>query len=109
MTDDAAASDDGLVLDFEYQERPEKVWRAVSEESLRRRWLPDQNVLEILHEQIMERLDLLLEEVDPPFQRSIVTFILRDNGRGGTVLGIVHRISVTPPAANSNVMMMLAA
>ncbi len=33
--------DDMLVLEYEFDEPPEKVWRAVSIAELRQRWLPD--------------------------------------------------------------------
>lgn len=101
-----------LKLSFEFDEQPEKVWRAISIDDYRKQWLPDQQVLEVLHEAPVEELELLVEETASPHERSIVTFSIRDNGNGGTVFGIVHRRHVViPEVANSpgRMTMMLAA
>ena len=101
-----------LSLKFEFEEQPEKVWRAISIADYRKQWLPDQQVLEVLRVSPVQELELLVEETMPPYERSIVTFSIRSNGNGGTAFGIVHRRQIViPEAANSRgrMTMMLAA
>lgn len=107
--------DEDGVLQFEMEltARPETVWRALSEESYRRAWLPDQTVLEVLQEARPERLSLLVEETTPPHAQGIVTFDLEPGPQGGTRLRLVHlyRPAALPAPANDRggVLMRLAA
>ena len=100
---------DDLEFSFDYAEPREKLWRAISNEAVRERWLPDQNVLEVLEEQPLEQLSLLMEEAAPPHLRSVVSFTLTDTTTGGTVLTINHRPSRSLVPANSNALVMRAA
>ena len=108
---------DMLVLEYEFDEPPEKVWRAVSEAELREKWLPQdlladaEPVAAVPGEEIRYRM----RDNEPPFLASIVTFEVRPRSGGGTQLRIVHqvtdaRLARQPSAANSNgTLLMLAA
>jgi hypothetical protein len=109
VTDTIETDEPCLEFAFDYDAGREKVWKAISTHELREKWLPDQKVLAVLEERAMEQLDLLMEETDRPFQRSVVSFALRDGRSGGTVLTIRHSISQARAAANSNTIMMRAA
>lgn len=63
-----------------------------------------------------EEVSYRMRDDEPPFLVSIVTFQVRPDANGGTILRIVHGLADTrlapqmPPAANSNApLMMLAA
>jgi hypothetical protein len=102
-------SEPQLEFTFEFDEHPEKVWKAISVEAFRQQWLPDQNVLEVLHEAHLEQLELLIEEAEPPHERGVVTFSVRANCRGGTIFGVVHRRTMVRAAANDAAPTMLLA
>ena len=101
---------DELVFEFELDEPPEKVWRAVSIAELRERWLPD--VLLSDPEPVSsvpgEKASFSMQDDDPPFLRSTVTFEVRPTSDGGTLLRIIHELADAravdrgPVAANSN-------
>ncbi|EAB6717998.1 hypothetical protein DUP91_27120, partial [Salmonella enterica subsp. enterica] len=71
-------------------------------DALRSHWLPDQRIVATLGARPMERLDLLMEETDPPHRQSIVSFSLSDRPYGGTTLAIRHSVKLAAAAANSN-------
>lgn len=87
---------------------PEKVWRAVSESEFRAVWLHDQRVLDVLSEDPPTAIELLLEERNAPFARSVVRFGLSPVP-GGTLLSILHRPYRVRAAGNDNAPMMRAA
>lgn len=109
MNEAPSRSEPQLEFSFEFEADPDKVWKAISVEAFRKRWLPDQNVLEVLHERQREQLELLIEETEPPHHQGIVTFSIHANGRGGTIFGIVHRRTIARAAANDAVPRMLLA
>lgn len=108
---------DVLVLDYEFDEPPEKVWRAVRTDELRERWLPDnlladsRPVSSIPGEEVRYRM----RDDQPPFLASTVAFEVRPRSGGGTRLRIVHRLADArldrrpPTAANRNRTLMRAA
>ena len=109
-------TDGGLVLEYEFDEAPETVWRAVSEAELRDKWLPERLLAdgEPLSEVPGEEVRYRMRDDDPPFLASTVTFEVKPRSDGGTRLRIVHRLSdvrlaTRPQAANGNKTVMLAA
>jgi uncharacterized protein YndB with AHSA1/START domain len=101
---------DHLVLDYDLDAPPEKVWRALSIAELREKWLPKADLAdaEPVGSVSGEELRYRMRDNEPPFLESIVTFQLRPNSDGGTHLKIIHRLAdarlqLQPPrAANSN-------
>ncbi|MXN48153.1 polyketide cyclase [Shinella kummerowiae] len=99
-----------LVLEYELDAPPEKVWRAISIPAFRERWLPAGKPTEAAPIPTAAEGEICIEMRDdePPFLESIATFQIRPNSQGGTTLRIVHRLvdipvaPTVPPAANSN-------
>ena len=99
-----------LVLDYELDAPPEKVWLAISDPALRARWLPKRDLADatpissISGEEVRYRM----RDDEPPFLESIVTFQVSPNAAGGTRLRIIHGLVTaalmprTLRAANSN-------
>lgn len=115
---DAERQKKDLVFECELDAPPEKVWRAVSTPAFRDRWLPRQDLAdaEPISTAPGEEVSYRMRDNDPPFLVSIVTFQVRPDANGGTILRIVHGLADTrlapqiPSAANSNApLMMLAA
>ncbi len=100
----------GLVLEYEIDAPPGKVWRAISIPALRERWLPARDLAEAapLSSAPGEEIRYRMRDPAPPYLESIVTFQLRPGAGGGTSLRIVHELadqrlqSPTPRAANAN-------
>jgi uncharacterized protein YndB with AHSA1/START domain len=109
-TDDGATSDADIVLEYELDAPPEKVWRAVTVPGLRERWLPGPGLgaPETLAVADGQGVRYRMRDDEPPFVESVVTFEMRPNGIGGTRFRIVHERSGgpaarrLPPAANGN-------
>ncbi|CCD89800.1 conserved hypothetical protein [Bradyrhizobium sp. ORS 285] len=107
---DADQQSDNLVLDYDLDAPPEKVWRALSSPALRETWLPSGDLADaapissISGEEVRYRM----RDDEPPYLESIVTFQLTPNADGGTRLRIIHGLPATtllrqiPQAANSN-------
>jgi uncharacterized protein YndB with AHSA1/START domain len=101
---------DGIVLEFQLDAPPEKVWRAISTPRLRERWLParDLAAADPVSPAPGEALRYRMRDPAPPFLESIVTFEVRPGEAGGTRLRIVHDLvdarlrRATAPAANAN-------
>ena len=99
----------GLVLEYELDAPPEKVWRAISIDAFREKWLPkgeladDEPVFSAPGEEVRYRM----RDNEPPFLESIVVFQVRPNADGGTILRIIHglvdaRLTRQPPTAANN-------
>lgn len=87
--------DDGeaeIVLDYELEAPPEKVWRAVAMPEFRDRWLPSGDLVDGEPRAVEpgRRISFAMREQDFPHAQSIVTFELRPSGTGGTRFRIVH-------------------
>lgn len=99
-----------LVLEYELDAPPEKVWRAVSNPSFREAWLPEQELAETepVSTAQGEEVSYRMRDGEPPFLESIVTFQVRPDANGGTILRIVHGLADArllpriPTAANNN-------
>lgn len=98
-----------LVLTFQLDAPPEKVWRALSIPAFREKWLPAETLVEAepMFSAPGEEARYRLREDTPPFLESVVTFQVRPF-EGGTELRIIHALtdagSNAKPAfaANSN-------
>jgi uncharacterized protein YndB with AHSA1/START domain len=99
-----------LVLDYELDVPPERVWLAISNPALREKWLPKRDLADAapISSTPGEEVRYRMRDDEPPFLESIVTFQVRPNAVGGTTLRIIHGlVDVTlkqrmPRAANSN-------
>ncbi|WP_063582215.1 SRPBCC family protein [Achromobacter ruhlandii] len=87
-----APQDTALVLDYDLDAPPEKVWRAISVPALREQWLPDGALAaaEPLAATPGVEIRYRMRETLPPCLESVVTFQLSPNADGGTRLTIVH-------------------
>ena len=105
-TSDRPATD--LVLEYDLDAPPEKVWRAIGIAEFRKRWLPDSQLLDSAPVSTVpgEEVRYRLQDDEPPHLESLVTFHLSPNQRGGTTLLIVHGLSdarlTQPQATNDN-------
>jgi len=107
---EAEAKAKDLVLEYELDAPPEKVWRAISIPAFREQWLPEgalvsaEPVSSVSGEEIRYRM----RDDEPPFRESLVTFQVTPNADGGTRLRIVHGLvgaraaQQAPTAANDN-------
>ena len=107
--------DAALVLEFEFDAPPAKVWRAVTIPALRERWLPDCDLADAKPESSIagEEVRYRLRDSEPPFRESHVIFRLEPNEDGGTRFRIIQQAcddrATLPKPANSNRCMMRAA
>ena len=101
---------DTIVLEYEIDAPPEKVWRAISIPELRERWLPVASLAatDPVHTAPGEAVRYRMRDPGPPFLESIVTLEVHPGEAGGTRLRIVHDLAderlvrETPQAANAN-------
>ena len=104
-----------LVLEFEFDAPPAKVWRAVTIPELRERWLPDCDLAGAEPEASIPGAEVRyrLRDSEPPFRESHVIFRIEPNVSGGTRFRIIQQaceISVNrPQPANTNCCLMRAA
>ena len=105
-----------LVLEYELDAPPEKVWRAISIAAFRDKWLPKGDLVddEPVFSAPGEEIRYKMRDSEPPFLESIVTFQLEPDAGGGTILRIIHgltdaRLAQPPVAANSNRPVMMRA
>lgn len=84
-------------VEFEYQinEPPQKVWRAISMPEFREYWLPDTALAdpEATSTIAGEEVSYRMRDKSPPFLESAVTFRITPNGTGGTILKIIHALN----------------
>ncbi|EJN08656.1 hypothetical protein PMI42_07130 [Bradyrhizobium sp. YR681] len=108
-------SDEALVLEYEFDAPPAKVWRAVTIPELRERWLPDRDLAGAEPESTIagEEVRYRLRDSEPPFRESHVIFRLEPNVSGGTRFRIIQQTCdigmKLPQPANSNGCLMRAA
>lgn len=107
--------DADLVLEFDFDAPPAKVWRAVTIPALRERWLPDCDLAGAEPESSIpgEEVRYRLREPEPPFRESHVIFRIEPNDDGGTRFRIIqHACGMSaklPQPANTNCCLMRAA
>ncbi|GLR88948.1 SRPBCC family protein [Bradyrhizobium iriomotense] len=110
MTSEETREQNGIELEYDLNEPPQKVWRAISNPELREAWLPGQDLANPEPTTITPGREVryALRESVPPFLESTVTFRIIPNGTGGTSLRIIHELDgtsfgrMTKAAANSN-------
>ena len=108
--DDAA-----LVLEYDLDAPPAKVWRAVTIPALRERWLPDADLVGAEPESTIagEEVRYRLRDSEPPFRESHVIFRIEPNEDGGTRFRIIQQacddLAKLPQPANTNCCLMMAA
>ncbi|QPF91939.1 SRPBCC family protein [Bradyrhizobium commune] len=108
-------ADADLVLEYEFDAPPAKVWRAVTIPALRERWLPNADLAGAEPESSIagEEVRYRLRDSVPPFRESQVIFRVEPNEDGGTRFRIIQQACddrvTLPQAANTNCCLMLAA
>lgn len=101
-------ADAALVLEYDFDAPPERVWRAVTIPALRERWLPDSDLAGAEPESsvVGEEVRYRLRDSEPPYRESRVTFRIEPNEAGGTRVHIIQEIcdgrGKQPQAANAN-------
>ncbi|OCI91183.1 hypothetical protein A6U86_21240 [Rhizobium sp. AC27/96] len=106
-----------IELEYDFDEPPQKVWRAISIPEFRESWLPGDALADPEATSITpgQEVRYRMRDNAPPFLESTVTFTVTPNSSGGTSLRISHRLTdarfdrMTGAAANSNGPLMLAA
>lgn len=95
MTDEnTGAQKTGIELEYELDEPPQKVWRAISIPELRNSWLPREDLAdpEAISVTPGEEVRYRLRDNTPPFLESTVTFRITPNAIGGTLLRVIHEL-----------------
>ncbi len=99
----------GIELEYQLNEPPQKVWRAISTPELRQNWLPQEALAdpEAISVTPGKEVRYQLRDDAPPFLESTVTFRISSNASGGTSLRIIHelddvRLGETERAAANN-------
>ncbi|MGD9509028.1 MAG: SRPBCC domain-containing protein [Geminicoccaceae bacterium] len=98
-----------LVLEYELEDPPHKVWRAISIPQLREQWLPNEALADPEAHSVTagEEVRYRVRDSDPPHLESVVTLRIAPNVTGGTVLRVIHELTDarrvgTRMAANDN-------
>ena len=73
--EDSEAAADPLVFAFQFDEPPEKLWRALSTPGLREHWLPEAELADPEPSVVTpgEALRYRMRDSEPPFLESVVT------------------------------------
>ncbi len=84
--------DNGVELEFDLDDPPQKVWRAISIPEFRERSLPQEALADPDAVTVTpgQEVRYKLRDDGPPFLESTVTFTIVPNATGGTCLRIVH-------------------
>lgn len=100
----------GIALEYELNEPPQKVWRAISIPEFRESWLPKDALADPEATSVTPGKEVRYRMRDdaPPFLESTVTFRIAPNAAGGTNLRIIHELTdmrfdrTTRTAENNN-------
>ncbi|MGG4604836.1 SRPBCC family protein [Paenalcaligenes sp. Me131] len=90
------SSDDTLILEYQLEAPPEKVWRAISIPEFREQWLPSDALIEstpIFTVQNKEQHYRMRDE-DFPLLESVVVFQVIPHGENHSILRITHKVSI---------------
>ncbi len=84
-----------LTFKYDLDADPEKVWRAISLEDYREKWLPTDALAtaEAVSTTPGQEVRYRLRDDEPPYLESVVTFRISPNTAGGTHLRIIHEIA----------------
>jgi uncharacterized protein YndB with AHSA1/START domain len=109
MNGDDSQAADPLVFEFQFDEPPEKLWRALRTPGLREHWLPNAELADPEPSVVTpgEALRYRLRDSEPPFLESVVTFRVDASDAGGSNLHVIHeltdrRVGQDLSPANSN-------
>lgn len=100
----------GIEMEFDLDEPPQKVWRAISIPEFRENWLPKDALADPEATTVTpgQEVRYRLRDDAPPFLESTVTFTIGPNATGGTCLRISQELTdarfdrMASTAANSN-------
>ncbi|MEJ2623299.1 MAG: hypothetical protein P8Z80_01765 [Pseudolabrys sp.] len=100
----------GIELEYEFDESPQKIWRAITVPALREQWLPKEALADSEAVSITpgEEVRYRMRDRAPPYLESTVTFRIAPNPSGGTSLWVTHELTdlrysrMTKAAANGN-------
>ncbi|HEY0124090.1 MAG TPA: hypothetical protein VGC14_20485 [Rhizobium sp.] len=108
----------GFELEYDLNELPQKVWRAISIPEFRENWLPKEALADPEAAAVTpgQEVRYRLRDSTPPFLESTVTFRIAPNATGGTSLRIIHQLTdarfgrtIKAAANNNSSRLMLAA
>lgn len=99
-----------IKLEYDLDEPPQKVWRAISIPEFRDNWLPTDALADPEATSVVpgEEVRYRMRDSTPPFLESTVTFRIVPNAAGGTSLRIIHELAdasfapTTTAATNDN-------
>lgn len=86
-----------LVLEYEFDASPQKVWRAISFPEFREKWLPKGALADAEPISFVpgEEIRYRMKDNESPFLESMVTFQVKPNADGSTLLRIIHVLTDT--------------
>ncbi len=92
MTASVPGTEKGLLLEYQLDAPPEKVWRAITTSELREQWLPNVDLANDEPCSITPQREVAytIRDTAPPFVESTVIFQIAPNNIGGTCLRIIH-------------------
>jgi uncharacterized protein YndB with AHSA1/START domain len=103
------SAENTIELEFQIDEPPQKVWRAISTPEFRENWLPNNDLIDPEGTTVTpgEAVSYRMRDSKAPFAESLVTFRIVPNAAGGTCLRVIHeltdaRAKRAVAAANSN-------
>lgn len=81
-----------VVLEFEIEASPAKIWRAVTIPEYRNQWLPEKTLVdgEPLDVETGRSIRYQILDEEPPFAQSAVTFEVETGANGHSVFRIIH-------------------
>ena len=84
-----------IELEYDIDEPPQKVWRAITIPEFRDVWLPKDALADPEANSLTpgEEVSYRMRENAPPFLESVVTFQISPNTTGGTRLRIIHELA----------------
>ena len=109
------APKNGIELEYDLDEPPQKVWRAISIAAFRENWLPNEALAEpdAIDIKPGEEVRYRLRDSEPPFRESHVTFRIEPHEDGSTRLRVIQQAcditTELPRPANTNCCLMRAA
>ncbi len=115
-TTEPPTGDGELVLEYDLDAPPSRVWRALSIPEFREQWLPDGALAGAgpVSSAGDGEIRYRVRDDEPPFLESTVTFRVRPNESGGSTLRIIHappdaRLVAVAPAANDDAAVLMRA